>query len=225
MSDPAGGVLIVGAGPRLGAAIARQLAGGDRPVGLISRSERAAAAVADALRSEGRQAFATAADAADPDDLGGAITTLAERAGGFFGVAVHNVSVWRDAGVLQLRQDDLFADLAAGAASLLTIARAVVPAMIARGGGTVLTTGSVAADAPAPGAPSLGVQKAALRTLTVAMAGELAAQGVHCATVTIHGVLGTSGFDPDRIATIYGELDRETRGPREAWRTVVDYRG
>lgn len=224
MSDPADGVLIVGAGPRLGAAIARQLAGDGRPVGLISRSEGAAEGVADALRSEGRQAFAAAADAANPQDLAAVITMLAARIGGF-GVAVHNVSVWRDAGVLRLAPGDLFADLAAGAASLLTIARAVVPTMIARGGGTILTTGSVAADAPAPGAPSLGVQKAALRTLTIAMAGELAPQGVHCATVTIHGVLGTPGFDPDRIAEVYGELERETRGPREAWRTVVDYRG
>jgi NAD(P)-dependent dehydrogenase (short-subunit alcohol dehydrogenase family) len=161
------------------------------------------------------------ADIADDAALRAAIARFAEYTGGI-DVAVHNVSFWRDVPVLDLTTEQLLADAHAGAASLLTIAQAVAPGMIAAGGGTILATGSAAADAPSPGAPTLGVQKAALRSLVRSLAQELGPQGVHCATVTINGVLGKPGFEAERIADLYYELATE---PRDAWRTVVPYDG
>lgn len=216
--------LVVGAGPRLGAAIARRFGRDGYAVTLIARSPATAEQVGTTLQGEGITAAWAAADVADPAALSAAIARLTEPTGGI-DVAVHNVSVWRDASTLELTPEQLFTDLAAGTASLLTIAQAVAPAMTARGGGTILATGSAAADAPSPGAPSLGLQKAALRVLVQAMAAELAPQGIHCATVTINGVLGTGPFDPARIAEVYAALVAETAGPREAWRTVVPYDG
>ena len=67
--------------------------------------------------------------------------------------------------------------------------------------------------------------KAALRSLMQAWAQDLAPRGVHCATVTINGVLDTPGFEVDRIADVYAELAAETAGQRELWRTVVPYPG
>ena len=137
-------------------------------------------------------------------------------------LSVLAIVVWR----LAEGPEELLADVHAGVASLLTIAQTVIPGMTAAGGGTIVATGSAAADSPSPGAPTLGVQKAALRSLVQAMALDLAAHGVHCATVTINGLLGAGpAFAPDRIAEIYAELVAETAGPAEAWRTVVDYSG
>ncbi len=212
-------VLVVGAGPRLGAAIARRLAAGGRPLGLIGR---AAPDVARTLGAEGLSAFAAVADVADAGALTAAIDALSQQTGAF-DVAVHNVSTWRDAGATTLTQADLLADLAVGTTSLATIANAVAPGMIERGRGTILATGSAAADAPTPGAPSLSVQKAALRALVRGFAAELAPHGVHCATVTINGLLGTDGFDENEIADVYGDLVRETSAPRENWRTVMEF--
>jgi short-subunit dehydrogenase len=221
---PTGGaVLIVGAGPRLGAAIARRLGGG-RPVGLVARSADAAEELATSLRAEGLFAVGAAADVADAADLTGAIDRLTRRAGPF-AVAVHNVSVWRDAGAGTLTAADLLADLAAGAASLATVVNAVLPGMTERRAGTILATGSGAADHPTPGAPSLAVQKAALRILTRGFADELAPLGVHCATVTVTGGLDTPGFAVADIAGVYADLVAETAGPRERWRTVVEFTG
>jgi NAD(P)-dependent dehydrogenase (short-subunit alcohol dehydrogenase family) len=97
--------------------------------------------------------------------------------------------------------------------------------MAAQGGGTILATGSGAADHPTPGAPSLAVQKAALRILTRGFAAELAPSGVHCATVTVTGTLGTPGFAVGDIAGVYADLVAETSGPPETWRTVVEFTG
>ncbi len=216
--------LIVGAGPRLGAALARRFAREGHDIALIARSAATLEALAAELRTEGINTAWAAADIADAAELGSEIARLAER--GPIAVAVHNVSVWRDATVLDLAPEQLLADLAAGAASLLTIAQAVVPGMTEAGGGTILATGSGAADSPSPGAPTLGAQKAALRSLVQAMAHDLTPRGIHCATVTIRGVLGQGiAFDPARIADVYAELVAETAGPRERWRTVVGYEG
>lgn len=219
-----GAVLIVGAGPRLGAAIARRLSGGNRTVGLIGRSADSVSRLATSLDADGIPAFGAAADVADAAALTAAIGDLAQRTGPF-AVAVHNVSVWREAGAGVLTADELLADLAAGAASLVTIVNAVLPGMVAGGGGTILATGSGAADHPTPGAPSLAVQKAALRILSRGLAAELAPRGVHVATVTVTGGLDTPGFAVADIAAVYADLVVETAGPRERWRTVVEFAG
>lgn len=219
-----GAALIVGAGPRLGAAIARRLSGGTRPVGLVGRSADGVHRLATSLEAEGIPAFGAPADVTDAAALTGAIDDLTRRTGPF-AVAVHNVSVWREAGAGVLTADELLADLAAGAASLVTIVNAVLPGMLERGGGTILATGSGAADHPTPGAPSLAVQKAALRILARGLAVELAPRGIHVATVTVTGGLDTPGFAVADIADVYADLVAETTGPREHWRSVVEFAG
>lgn len=222
--DTAHAALIVGAGPRLGAAIARSLADDQRPIGLVGRSEQSTGTLRDMLRAEGIEAYAAAADVTDASGLTAAIRQL-EDATGAFDVAVHNVSAWRDAGAVGLTAGDLLADVAVGTASLMTIVNAVAPGMIKRGRGTILATGSGAADGPTPGAPSLAVQKAGLRILVRGLAAELAPKQVHCASVTILGGLGDPGFDVADIAPVYRDLVIESENPSEAWRTIVEFTG
>lgn len=212
-------LLVVGAGPRLGGAIARRFARDGYDVALLSEDEASVTALGEALQGEGITTGWAVANVVDDAALAAAIARFGGHTGSL-DVVVHNVSVWREASTLELSPDDLLADVRAGAASLLTIARAAAEFMPA--GGTVLATGSAAADTPSPGAPSLGVQKASLRALVQAMAPDYAGRGIHCATVTINGVLGTPGFEPDRIADLYAQVAAE---PREAWRTVVPYSG
>ena len=95
--------------------------------------------------------------------------------------------------------------------------------MRALGSGTVLATGSGAADRPLTALASLGVQKAALRSLAQVLAQGLAAEGVHVATVTIRGFVGEGEqIEPDRVAALYAQLADETAGRSDAWRSVVD---
>jgi NAD(P)-dependent dehydrogenase (short-subunit alcohol dehydrogenase family) len=214
-------LLIVGAGPRLGGAIARRFGAAGYDVAMLSDDDGSVAALGTALQDDGITAGWAVADTRDDEAVRAAIGRLAAHTGGI-DVVLHNVSVWRDASVLELTTEQVLEDVHAGAACLFTIAQAVAPAMIAAGSGTILATGSAAADAPSPGAPTLGVQKAALRAVIRALALELGPQGVHCATVTINGVLGTPGFEPTAIADRFYEIAAE---PRDAWRTVVPYDG
>lgn len=214
-------VLIVGAGPRLGGAIARRFGAEGYDVALLSNEEASVAALGESLQAAGVTAGWAVADIADDDALRAAIKRF-EQHTGRIDVAVHNVSFWRDVPALELTTDQYLADVHAGAASLLTIAQAVAPGMIERGAGTIIATGSIAADSPPSGAPTLGTQKAALRSLSQALAAEMRPQGVQCTFVQINGNLGAPGFDPDAIAERYLELAKQPAGQ---WQPVVQYPG
>lgn len=217
--------LIVGAGPRLGAALARRFARDGHPIALISHSAGTVTALAESLEAEGATVAWAAADVGDAAGLTEAISTLTGRLGAF-DVAIHNVSTGNETAATELSAEQLLAEFAIGAASLLTLSAAVAGAMAAAGGGTIIATGSGMADFASTAAPSLSMQKAGLRLLVKALAPGLAEQGVHCATVTIKGGIAEgTAFDPERIAEFYARLVAQTDGPRESWETVTVYDG
>lgn len=110
----------------------------------------------------------------------------------------------------------LAADLAVGVVGALAAAQAVLPAMRARGRGTLLFTGGGAAFGPSTQVATLAVQKAALRNLVLSLAEELEPEGLRVGTVTVAGWIqpGTA-FDPDRIADVYWAMHDRTRAERE----------
>lgn len=213
-------LLIVGAGPGISAATARRLGREGYEVALVARREQPLRELAEALRRDDVPTVTTTADSGDPAKLTAAIEGLIDEAGPV-DVLLYNVSVGREVAAADLTPEQLTADLAAGAVGLQTAVRAVLPGMRARGGGTVLVTGSGAADRPAVTLPSLGVQKAAVRALAHVLSIALAPEGVHVATVTIRGLVGPQ-IPPERVAEEFAGLVAETAGPRDAWRTAVD---
>lgn len=213
-------LLIVGAGPGISAATARRLGREGYEVALVARREQPLHELAEELRREDVPTVTTTADSGDPAGLTAAIDGLVEEVGPV-DVLLYNVSVGREVAAADLTPEQLTADLAAGAVGLQTAVRAVLPGMRSRGGGTVLVTGSGAADRPAVTLPSLGVQKAAVRALAHVLSVALAPEGVHVATVTIRGLVGPQ-IPPERVAEEFAGLVAETGEPRDAWRTAID---
>ncbi|MBM3612982.1 MAG: SDR family NAD(P)-dependent oxidoreductase, partial [Alphaproteobacteria bacterium] len=138
-------VVITGASRGIGAAAARTFAGAGARVTLIARG----AAEISALAAEiGPRARAAVADVADAGALGAAIGA-AEGAFGPVGVMINNAGVIEP--IAHLAEAD---PEAWGRAIDITLKgvfhgmRAVLPGMIARGRGTILTVGSGAAHDP-----------------------------------------------------------------------------
>jgi NADP-dependent 3-hydroxy acid dehydrogenase YdfG len=213
-------VVIIGAGPGLGMSAARAFAAAGYGVGLLARTpDRVTEAVTE-LRQAGHRAFGRPADAGDPDSLHGAVRELVTELGGV-DVLHHNVSVYRNGGVDATSPADLAADLEAGAVSLLSGVRAVLPELQERRGAVVVTGGG-AADRPPAAALTLGPQKAAVRALTLAVAKDLAGRGITVRTLTIRGgiAVGTP-FDPALVAQrLVALAEDRSDGPVE-----VDYTG
>lgn len=217
---------VLGAGPGLGLASARAFAATGHDVALVGRRESVLADLAARVEADGHGVdvgWATV-DVADPTAVTRAVEAFVAHAGRL-DVLHHNVSVFRSGGVDATTPVDLLADLAVGAGSLLSAVRAALPALRAAGG-SVVVTGGGAADRPMPGALTLGVQKAAVRTLLLGMAPELAEAGVHAATLTVRGTLAPgTAFDPDRVAARLLALAGQRHRPREEWTVLHDYTG
>jgi NAD(P)-dependent dehydrogenase (short-subunit alcohol dehydrogenase family) len=191
-------IIVLGAGPGIGAAVARRFGRAGYDPALISRSPDALTELGEQLQAEGLTTGWTAVDLTDRPRLSAAI----ERFGSHAGSIQHlhfNPSVTRMADPLSLSAEDLLADVHVGAASLLTAVQAARPFMSV--GARITATGSMAADHPWAAAASLGVQKAGLRSLVSALDATLKPEGIRAVTVTVAGtVQAGTPFDPTNIA-------------------------
>jgi NAD(P)-dependent dehydrogenase (short-subunit alcohol dehydrogenase family) len=201
----------------MGMALARRFGREGSAVALVARRPEALAAYAEELGAEGVTSHGFPADVTDEASLRGAFAAIRSELGDP-DVLVYNasVSVPGTPGVVSV--DAVLEVFKVGAVGALVALQEVLPAMLARDGGTVLVTGGGLALRPWPPATALGMSKAAVRNLALAAARDLADTGVHVATVTINGVVGSPGYAPDDIAEQFWELHRQPRGTWESER-------
>lgn len=212
-------VVILGAGPGLGLSVARRWCREGYRAVLLGETLEWMEPLAETLRAEGFDADGAAVDLLSPDSVQAAVTAIGERLGRI-DLLHFNPSAWRAHDVLTLTVPELLEDVAFGVGALLPAVQAAVPffAPDAR----VLVTGSAAADTPSPAAPSLGVQKAAVRNLVTSIDATLAERGVRAVAVQINGVLAKEGpFSPAPIADFMWHAAH----PAGEWQAQVGYHG
>jgi short-subunit dehydrogenase len=194
-------VLVLGAGPGLGAAVARRFGREGFAVTLAARSEPNLAGLARELRSMGVSVNTVAADAGNPHRFRESLEALAGSTA--FGVVVYNAAVIAADGILTSDIDHLLNTYAVDVLGAVVAAQVFTPAMRRAGAGTFLATGGC------PGLPyaTLALGKAGLRAAVALMHDELRADGVHCSSITIAGAIAPgTPFDPDLIADAYWAL-------------------
>ncbi|HET7173588.1 MAG TPA: SDR family NAD(P)-dependent oxidoreductase [Nocardioidaceae bacterium] len=210
--------LVIGAGPGVGAAVARRFGQAGYDVSLVARDATRLDALGSQLQSEGITTGWTAVDITDEGDFAAAVRRFGERSGRI-DVLHFNPSVTTMKDGLALAPAELLRDVHIGVAALLTAVQAARPYLPS--GARVTATGSMSADVPWAAAASLGVQKAGLRSLVGALDETLHPLGVRAMTLTVRGVVdpGTK-FAPNRIADA---LFRAAATPDRDWRTDVPY--
>lgn len=212
--------VVLGAGPGLGLGVARRFAQEGYLAVLATRTAADAEPLAAALEAEGHRAEGVGVDLADPADISAVVRGIGERHGRI-DVLHFNPSAWRERSVLELTVAELLEDVAFGAGALLPAVQAARPFLSS--GARVLVTGSAAADTPSKAAPTLGVQKAAVRNLVTSIDATLAPDGIRAVAVQINGVLGREGaFSPPPIADA---MWRAVSRPVDAWTPHVPYDG
>ena len=208
-------VVIVAAGPGLGAAVARRFARERFDVALLARTASRLDPLVDELTTMGVRAVAVAADAADEGSLRAGFAEV-RRALGDPGVLVYNASEYVEGRPTTVPYDAFVHGLLVGVAGAVVAVQEVAPAMRGSGRGTILLTGSEAALRPSVAAAGLGVAKAGLRNLAYSTAAELGPDGVHVTTLTIRGRLkSATAFDPALVAEHYWRLHRQGRAEWE----------
>lgn len=197
--------IIAGAGPGVGASVARRFAAGGFRVALIARDADRLATLAAPIRATGGNAATYSADLSDHASVGDAMAAIVADHGRA-AVLVWNAAVWTETPALSLDPAEFDRQMRLGLTCALTAIQAVAPAMAESGSGSILLTGGGLGLAPQYGGavPALTAVKAAVRGFVHASAPEFARKGLRLGTVTIAGqVAPGTAFDPDRIAAAF----------------------
>jgi NADP-dependent 3-hydroxy acid dehydrogenase YdfG len=197
-------IVIVGAGPNLGAAVARRFGREGMSVGLVARDADKLEELANVLNEEGITADFAAADIRDADALDGAIRSLAERLGPIEVLeysplpAKEFMKPIRETTVDDLRGPLEFSVLGAVAAAL-----AVAEPMVEAGSGSILFTTGGAAVKPYPERAGVGVSFAGEVAYARMLHEALRDKGVHVGHTAIAGRIAPGeDHEPDDVAEV-----------------------
>lgn len=214
-------LLVIGAGPGLGAAIARRFARGGYRVTLLAREARRLEELASDLQAAGATAGTVAADASDPAGFRAALSEV-YTARGAPGLLVYNAVLGGPDTLLDSDIARLQRAYDVDVVSAIVAAQVAAQAMRTAGGGTILFTGGGFADRPDAGQATVSLGKAALRSAATMLGQELEPYAVRVASITIAGrIAEDTAFSPGRIAEAYWTVARS----EGAWQTEVRFTG
>jgi len=220
-------IALVAAGARLGLSLGKAFGGHGFDVALIARSPERLSELTGELAAAGVNAAAFSADVTDHRALTAALDSAAGRLGGinvlhYSAPAAGSNETARSTGALDITVDAVAPQMESICYGAVTATRAVLPAMLAAGTGTLLYTTGASSVTAAPVYVSAGMAGAALRKWALALNGVLADRGIYAAHVAIGAWIagtpgtppGTSPKEPDDIARLYWDL-HSGRGPAE----------
>jgi dehydrogenase/reductase SDR family protein 4 len=170
--------LITGASKGIGEAIARGLAEFGAKVIVSSRKQAAVDAVADALKADGYEATAIAANMGDLSDIHTLVNRTVEIYGGL-DIIVNNAAVNPVFGPIQDTDAGAFDKIiAVNLKGPFELCKKAYPILRQRGGGSIIHLSSIAALRPEAGIGIYSVTKAAINNMTQAMAQDWAADNI-----------------------------------------------
>ncbi len=222
--------LITGVGDGTGAALARRFAKGGYQVAMLARNrdrlERLEKDIADAK--------AYVCDMTDLEALLATVESVRAEIG-VPSVLVHNAVSATFKTFLEADPEDLEWNFRVNTTSLLYLARALAPAMVAAGHGAIMVTGNTAALRGIPTYAVFAPTKAAQRILAQSLARDLGPKGIHVAYITIDAAIDTPWtrdvFNRDKPddffskpADIADEVFHVVHQPRSTWSFDVEIR-
>ena len=180
-------VVITGASSGIGKATAAKIAAlGGRVTLIARRGEVLAAACAEI----GPNARWIAADVSIQHDLRAALDSAIAQGGPIDGLFLNAATGGTFASLCDYPEESFEAVLALNLRSPWWALRHVLPAMLARGRGAIVLTGSLASERGMAGNAAYVVSKHALRGLAMAVAAEVAGSGVRC-NLVVPGFIDT----------------------------------
>jgi NAD(P)-dependent dehydrogenase (short-subunit alcohol dehydrogenase family) len=176
--------LVTGGGRGVGRVIAEALAAEGFAVGVAARTGGEVEEAAAAITAGGGRALALTADVTDPDEVAGALGKAREQLGPI-DVLVNNAGTARAIGpVWEVDPDEWWGDVEVSLRGAFACSRAVLPEMLERGSGRILNVSSYVALRPTPYISGYAAAKAAILSLTEAMAASVEGTGVHVFALT-----------------------------------------
>ena len=175
--------LITGGGSGIGRATALGLARDGWGVALAGRRVERLQAVAAEVAELGARAVPVGCDVRDADQVQAAVAVALAELGGLDGL-VHSAGVPGSGCLPHEIDEEVYAEIVdTHLGGAFRLVRTAVPAMLARGGGSVVLVSSAAALGAMPGTAAYGAANAGLHALARSVAVAYAEQGLRCSCV------------------------------------------
>ena len=191
--------VVTGASQGIGEALALELAA--RGHHLIITARRADVLEALATRITQRYGVTVEVRAVDLTDAAGRDELAAELAQRNISILCNNAGTATFGPVSGLDPDSEKKQVALNAIAVHDLTLAVLPGMIARGAGGILTSGSAAGNSPIPNNATYAASKAFANTFSESLRGEVAKAGVHV-TLLAPGPVRTELPDPEERSLV-----------------------
>ncbi|MGW7612122.1 SDR family NAD(P)-dependent oxidoreductase [Streptomyces sp. NPDC054766] len=210
-------IAIVGAGPGLGAAVARRFGREGFHVALVSRSQERVDGLAAELADVGVTARGFAADVRDPKALAAALDAVC---GALSPIEVLQYSPVPSPDfmrpVLETRPDDMVGPIELSVYGPVAAVRQVLPGMRSLGRGTVLLVNGGSAVIPHADRAGTSIAFAAESAYGHLLHDTLAGDGIHVGQLIIPGAIvpGHPRKDPDVLAEVLWGMHRDRHGFR-----------
>ena len=218
--------VVIGIGPKNGAAFARRFAREGYAVALLSRKTEYASQVAAELDD----AAAFACDVTDAASVASAFDQVRAKLGPVE-TLVYNAGSGSWGNIEEINAEQYEQSWRVNSLGLFLAAKQVVPPMVEAKKGNIVVVGATASLRGKPFTTAFAPAKAAQRSLAQAMARHLAPRGVHVSLMIIDGGVGDAGsatagesptqLDPNDIAHAAAFLASQ---PRSAWTFELDVR-
>lgn len=199
-------LVIVGAGPGLGAAMAKKFAMGGWGIGLIARDQEVLDTGTAELEHMAVPVATALADVADEALVDAGLRLLNDVLGGV-DMVVYNASIYQKEPALELSTDALMLAFKVHVLGALNTAKSAVSIMEPTGHGTLVFTVNTLALHPEKASTGLSIGKGAQHNLALSLDLELEDTGINVAIVTItHPITPGTPFDPENIAELYWKI-------------------
>jgi NAD(P)-dependent dehydrogenase (short-subunit alcohol dehydrogenase family) len=175
--------LVTGAARGIGRGIAMKFASEGACVGVVDLHDDECKAVAKEISEAGGKVVPLAADVSQAEDVQAAVHDLS-RAFGPITVLVNNAAVMPAGTIHETAPADFDRCLAVNLRGAYLMSRAVIPGMIAAGGGSIIHMASVTGLRGLPGIAAYSATKGGLIALTRAMSTDYARLGIRVNSVS-----------------------------------------
>ena len=174
-------IIVIGAGTGIGAATVRRLTREGARVCVADINRDAAQAVADDVTGKGGQAFAVSVDIADDASVKAAIDQAAQTLGKLDGAHINAADlrvIFQDSNALDVDMDVFDRTIDVNLRGHLRCTRAVLPLLLANGGGALVYSSSAAGHVGEPERPSYAMSKSGLNALMRHVASRWGKEGI-----------------------------------------------
>ncbi|MDU6431390.1 MAG: SDR family NAD(P)-dependent oxidoreductase [Pantoea sp.] len=166
-------VIITGGAGGIGEAVCRRFAREGAQVWILDSNARAAAALAEDINASGGRARWQAVDLSSREAIAAFVSELKAQESRI-DVLINNAGINRRGALLDLSETDWEETFTVNLDALFHMCRAVLPHMIAQGGGAIVNTASQWGLHPAPGHIAYNTSKAAVAAFTLNLARDYA---------------------------------------------------